>query len=43
MGVDEDAELIAGILLVMGLLPFALAWLERSLQEPRKPRRRHRR
>lgn len=40
MGVDEDVELITGILLVMGLLPFALAWLERTLDEPSTPRRR---
>lgn len=45
MGVDEDAELITAILLVIGLLPFVLAWLEQSLEEPKTPRRprRHRR
>lgn len=40
LGVDEDAELIIVILLVMGLLPFALVWLERTMDKPSKPRRR---
>ena len=42
MGVGEDAELIVVILVVMGLLPFVMAWLERTLDEPAKPRRRRR-
>lgn len=40
MGVDEDVALIIVILLVLGLLPFAMAWLERTMDEPNQPRRR---
>ena len=34
VGIDEDVELIAAFLLVVGSLPFVLAWLERSLDTP---------
>lgn len=34
MGLDEDVELIVVILLVLGSLPFLMAWWERTLDQP---------
>lgn len=37
MGVVKDIALIVLILLVMGLLPFAMAYLEQALEESHEP------
>lgn len=39
MGLDEAVETIAGILLVLGGLPFLMARLERTLDDDKPPRR----
>lgn len=42
MGIEKDAELIIAILLMMGLLPFVMAWLERAPDKTEQTRHPHR-